>query len=75
MDTSNRPSPFALIRKVLLPALAFWLAAGAAWAQGDPPGRVADLSWRQGTVVFAGATAEFGRRETARNGRSLSVGA
>jgi hypothetical protein len=33
--------------------LLFWLAAAATAQEGDPPGRVALLSYRQGSVVFA----------------------
>ncbi|MES2937538.1 MAG: DUF6600 domain-containing protein [Pseudomonadota bacterium] len=37
----------------LLPALFLLLASASAMAQSDPPGRVAGLSWREGSVVFA----------------------
>ncbi len=37
----------------LLPVLVFLLGCTAAMAQADPPARVAGLSWRDGSVVFA----------------------
>ncbi len=50
--------PLIRCRHALLAALLFTAAAGPAWAQGDPPDRVARLNYISGQVSFRPASLE-----------------